>query len=236
MTELCSICRENMDDNKQHYMLRCNHRFHTECIIDSLRTNNECPVCRDTGGYKHFSCSVNLDNYHENNQEFIVKKKICKSKIDDINNIIKLMNDLSESNLDIKKIRNEIKAQVKIFKKNTNNLYRNIKSFENKLDKKHKDEIKEYLVYITSTDDFQKGIVSKNAYKEKIIELHKVINKQILDMGIPSTALDSLKYNTSIKTQYEKYNDIYIDEYYNDIYNIISKSIKKVNNNSTIII
>jgi hypothetical protein len=177
-----------------------------------------------------------LDNYHENNQEFIVKKKICKSKIDDINNIIKLMNDLSESNLDIKKIRNEIKAQVKIFKKNTNNLYRNIKSFENKLDKKHKDEIKEYLVYITSTDDFQKGIVSKNAYKEKIIELHKVINKQILDMGIPSTALDSLKYNTSIKTQYEKYNDIYIDEYYNDIYNIISKSIKKVNNNSTIII
>lgn len=236
MAELCSICRENMDDNKQHYMLRCQHRFHTECIIDSLRTNNECPICRDTGGAKHFSSNYYSNDYHEEDTEFINKKKIGKSKSDDITNILKLMNELSESNLDIKKLRNEIKAQVKTFKKNTNNLYRNVKSFENKLDKKYKDDIKSYLVYIASTSDFVNGLNSKNAYKEKILELHKTIYKQIIDMGIPSSALESLKYNTFIKTQFEKSHDIYLDEYYNDIYNTINKSIKKVNNNSTVII
>ena len=50
-------------------------------------------------------------------------------------------------------------------------------------------------------------------------------------MGIPIAALESLKYNTFIKTQFEKCHDIYLDEYYNDIYNTINKSIKKVNNN-----
>lgn len=46
--ELCSICKEDMDA-EQNYMLQCNHRFHTSCIIDSLRINPECPICRDTG-------------------------------------------------------------------------------------------------------------------------------------------------------------------------------------------
>lgn len=47
--EKCSICREEMDGTMPDYLLRCNHRFHTECIIDSLRRNPECPVCRDRG-------------------------------------------------------------------------------------------------------------------------------------------------------------------------------------------
>jgi hypothetical protein len=46
--ENCSICKEDMD-KEQNYILSCNHRFHTSCIIDSLRINPECPICRDTG-------------------------------------------------------------------------------------------------------------------------------------------------------------------------------------------
>ncbi len=48
--EKCSICRVVMDGSMQEYALNCNHRFHTECIIDTLRRNPECPVCRDKGG------------------------------------------------------------------------------------------------------------------------------------------------------------------------------------------
>lgn len=46
--ENCSICKDDMN-KEQNYMLTCNHRFHTSCIIDSLRINPECPICRDTG-------------------------------------------------------------------------------------------------------------------------------------------------------------------------------------------
>ena len=48
MMENCSICKEDME-KEQNYMLQCNHRFHTSCLIDSLRVNPECPICRDTG-------------------------------------------------------------------------------------------------------------------------------------------------------------------------------------------
>jgi len=55
--EKCSICRSLMDGSSQDYKLACSHRFHTECIIDSLRHNPECPICRDTDGIevKHWS-------------------------------------------------------------------------------------------------------------------------------------------------------------------------------------
>ena len=229
MDEVCSICRENMDDNKQNYMLRCNHRFHTECIIDSLRVNNECPICRDTDGNQMFIATRYTDNYEHNH--VLNKKKSCKTKLEDITNILKLMSDISESDINIKRLRDDIKIQVKIFKKNTNNLFKNIKSFQNNLDKKYKDDIKTFLVSITSTEEYEKGVTSKNIYKEKMGELHKTIHKQILDMGIPNAALDSLNFNSNIKIQFEKLNQLHVYDYYYEIYNSINKNIKKVNNN-----
>ena len=121
MSELCSICRENMDETRQHYMLVCNHRFHTECIIDSLRTNNECPICRDRDGNNPFvsnnyNNSYETDNWDVQNNN-VNKKKILKIKKDDIDNIIKLKNDIIESDATIKKLRDDAKSQLKIFKK-----------------------------------------------------------------------------------------------------------------------
>jgi hypothetical protein len=43
MTE-CSICLENMDENKKHITLLCNHKFHFDCLINVK--NNKCPLCR----------------------------------------------------------------------------------------------------------------------------------------------------------------------------------------------
>jgi len=60
--ELCSICKDEMT-LEQNYMLSCNHRFHTSCIIDSLRRNPECPICRDTGGVKSYKdTNYSFDN------------------------------------------------------------------------------------------------------------------------------------------------------------------------------
>jgi hypothetical protein len=55
-------------------------------------------------------------------------------------------------------------------------------------------------------------------------------------MGIPISALDSLKFDINGKTQFEKCNNIYNDDYYNEIYDIINKTIKNVNNNNILII
>jgi len=39
----CSICLEEIKDIK---ILECGHYFCNECITESLKTNNKCPVCR----------------------------------------------------------------------------------------------------------------------------------------------------------------------------------------------
>jgi competence CoiA-like predicted nuclease len=168
---------------------------------------------------------IQYDNYTTS------KKNAIKLKSDDFNHIIKLMNEISESSAEIKRLRNDIKKQVTIFKKNTNNIYRNTKTFRNGLDKKYKEDINAYLLSISSSEEFEKSVVSKNIYKDKITELHKIIHKQILDMGIPDDAFESLKFYSKMKTQFEKNNNIFIDDYHNEIYNIINKNIKKVNNN-----
>jgi len=240
MSELCSICRENMNEVKQNYMLRCNHRFHTECIIDSLRVNNECPICRDTDGNNSF-ISNNYNNYHtyslnDTSNTSVNKKKKAKIIKEDIDNIIKLNNDIIESNDDIKKLRNDAKNQLKIFKNNSNIIYKKIKSFQNSLDKKYKEDIQQYIISISLSEQFQYVINSKNTYKEKMSCLYKKLNIQILDMGIPVSALDSLKFDINGKKQFEKCNNIYNDDYYNELYDIINKTIKNVNNNNILII
>ena len=229
-----------MNEIKQNYMLRCNHRFHTECIIDSLRVNNECPICRDTDGNNSFM-SNNHNNYNTNNLNDISftsenKKKTAKIKKEDIDSIIKLNNDIIESNNDIKKLRDDAKNQLKILKKNTNILYKKIKLFQKSLDKKYKEDIQQYIKSISLSEQFQHVINSKNTYKEKMSCLYKKINMQILDMGIPISALHSLKFDINGKTQFEKCNNIYNDDYYNEIYDIINKTIKNVNNNNILII
>lgn len=47
--ETCLICMESIDDSL-HWSLECNHKFHTECIIQWFRRGNDtCPSCRDQG-------------------------------------------------------------------------------------------------------------------------------------------------------------------------------------------
>tara|TARA_Y100000590_G_C15593442_1_gene967031 strand:+ start:570 stop:1076 length:507 start_codon:yes stop_codon:yes gene_type:complete len=47
--ELCIICLEGFNQsNKDDYILECNHKFHTNCIMKWFRSNNSngnCPIC-----------------------------------------------------------------------------------------------------------------------------------------------------------------------------------------------
>jgi hypothetical protein len=47
----CTICLCDMENNDEYYQLNCNHFFHKECI-DELLTNHDykCPVCREEIG------------------------------------------------------------------------------------------------------------------------------------------------------------------------------------------
>jgi len=52
MTDLetwaCSICLESNSNDQKYILKPCNHTFHLECIIESLRRYGpKCPNCRD---------------------------------------------------------------------------------------------------------------------------------------------------------------------------------------------
>ena len=78
---LCSICYENIDDNKSSYSLECNHIFHTDCIMKWFRLKNEnCPLCNsneiDTTNLKY---GIKLECIKEIKK--LYKKKNCPIKL-----------------------------------------------------------------------------------------------------------------------------------------------------------
>ena len=222
--EMCPICREHMNSVKQNYILVCNHQFHTECIIDSLRTNNECPVCRDTGGYPHFT----PDKYH-NESPVNTSNKINK-KIEDMKNMTLLMEDIIASNDDIKNLRKKIKTDLNTLNNVSKTIHNKIAVLEKQLEIEYNKQINEYIISISKTDEYLKCIKLNNSYKENILELYKNINNHIVQLGIPASAIDSINFNKNGKLSFEKKNKIYNDGRYDYMFTSIAKCIKKNNN------
>jgi len=46
--ELCSICREEYNDNEELGILDCGHVHHSDCIRKWLLLKNICPICKKT--------------------------------------------------------------------------------------------------------------------------------------------------------------------------------------------
>jgi len=44
MNDECSICLDKLDKNI--FILKCNHKFHKECLSRWLNVNPSCPLCR----------------------------------------------------------------------------------------------------------------------------------------------------------------------------------------------
>ena len=45
--EKCSICYTKLKKNDLIRQLRCNHKFHLNCIDIACLYNKNCPICRD---------------------------------------------------------------------------------------------------------------------------------------------------------------------------------------------
>jgi hypothetical protein len=45
-TKECSICQENFESGESVLKLMCRHVYHTDCVINWLKTKNNCPLCR----------------------------------------------------------------------------------------------------------------------------------------------------------------------------------------------
>lgn len=44
MDDICSICLDN--NNKKSILLKCNHKFHKECLYQWLKVKPICPLCQ----------------------------------------------------------------------------------------------------------------------------------------------------------------------------------------------
>ena len=50
MSEICTICHNNIEKNKNIVITECSHTFHFSCLLKNIKTNettgNNCPLCR----------------------------------------------------------------------------------------------------------------------------------------------------------------------------------------------
>lgn len=42
----CCICLDKLEENNKSIVLECNHNFHKECILNWLKKELNCPLCR----------------------------------------------------------------------------------------------------------------------------------------------------------------------------------------------
>lgn len=46
LTNNCAICMDKLDNNKNYAKTNCQHSFCLTCLVESLKHNNTCPLCR----------------------------------------------------------------------------------------------------------------------------------------------------------------------------------------------
>ena len=69
--DICSICLNDLSDNI-HVLSPCNHKFHTKCLINSLRKcGPKCPNCRGLDKNLTLSNPNQITNNNFQNGEYI---------------------------------------------------------------------------------------------------------------------------------------------------------------------
>jgi len=189
---LCPICLEELDINeKPKFKLSCNHEFHTECIIQSLRKNNECPYCRDTEGNQKISV------YNQNNFNGDVTSDEDEDEEDDNNNFDNMCDILKPTKSSLKKDIQELKQEVKRLEKNSIHFLNKFRKDGRYLLNEYKKQFKKNNEYITQLDDLKIWKKNCNKLKKKFI-------KSLKDNGI--------EYGSDI----DEMLDNYIYEFLND--------------------
>lgn len=248
--ENCSICKEDMN-KEQNYMLSCNHRFHTSCLIDSLRINPECPIFRDIGnaikkdlfkGHEIYNGDLynNLNELHSmNHTDYCVFCSIKKQENQyyDIYNtlyeIINNDNELTNKKLEALKINRKLRKQILIINNTVKNDIITIWKEKENL-------IKQYYNNKIHSNDFIQIKDSLLLNKPLAQKFGKLLNQRLgeLNMHTDSNVETVINYIT-----YELYNNPFNENnkfyncpinsfinkmFYNNLENI-SKKNKKVN-------
>ena len=66
ISEVCSVCLEQIRTSQRVINLECNHKFHEVCILRWFANHNTCPVCRQTAHTTHATTSGTTRNYGVN--------------------------------------------------------------------------------------------------------------------------------------------------------------------------
>jgi hypothetical protein len=189
---LCPICLEELDIiDKPKFKLNCGHEYHTECIIQSLRKNNECPYCRDTDG--NHKISVYETNGFNNNL------------ISDDDELVSENNSDFENMCEIlKPVKNSLKKDIKELKLEVKRLEKNSVLFLNKFRKDCRFILNHYKKEFLKNEEYDAQMEDLKKWKNNCKKLKKKFIKNLKDNGI--------EYGSDV----DEMLDNYIYEFVND--------------------
>jgi hypothetical protein len=169
---LCPICLEELNLNeKPKYKLSCNHEFHTECIIQSLRKNNECPYCRDTEG----NIKISVYNQNNFNEDLISDDENVEQNYD--NNFNNMCDILKPTKVLLKKDIKGLKQEVKRLEKNSILFLNKFRNDGRCLLNEYKKEFKKNNEYVNQMNDLKK-------WKNNCKKLKRKFTKALKENGI----------------------------------------------------
>ena len=181
--EVCCICLEDMVDNI--HTLNCNHRFHSNCIIETFRNGlTDCPLCRQKAPARNPYLYIG-------HLKFNLLKSYAKKKNAN-KNIVELFEKYNKMNESIKEHKAKTKTlrqEYAKFKKD----YDNIITLKLKFERDVRD--------IKYTRRFGRG-VGKIACTEKLNEILKEQKKFITEND--SILKKQKKYIKDIASYYDK--------------------------------
>ena len=167
--DTCSVCLDEFSDSQeQATTLSCGHKFHTQCIIKSLRKSNECPYCRDTDGNP--VSKVSASNFHtilnpEWTSDFDSSNESEEEEysdfIDCMRQIIRKNKDLGDTIRDYKKSCKKMEKKCIEIEKNYDKQW---SKFLSDFLKNFK-ESEEFKAYLNDKKEFQKN---KNLVRNRI--------------------------------------------------------------------
>jgi hypothetical protein len=190
--DICCICLEDMVDNI--HTLKCNHRFHSECIIETFRSGlTDCPLCRQKAPTRNsYMCIGHL--------KFKLLKSYTKKKNAN-KNIIELFEKYNKLEANIK----DYKIQTKLLKREFNDFKKN-----NEPIMKTKSKFQKDIKDIKYTRRFGRGL-GKTLCTQKLNEILEE-EKQFLIDNNNIMKLEK-KYIKEIANFYSKTNSGYSELY-----------------------
>ena len=118
--EICAICLDNINTSPTYTLGECNHKFHSTCLIQSLRVNIGCPLCRGR-----------TDNNNFRRTDGIIFRHIlsfCKSK----KNTCKQLKTIVKKYEKIRDKNNKILKEFRIFKNTHKDIFKKSRELRTK--------------------------------------------------------------------------------------------------------